>query len=85
MDYLGDYVKEDILNIFYFIAVALFIVLGIVGIYILSVKNKNLFSFEKTEGIITSYKKFGWVCSSVTVIILFIIIGLSVLFTQLTA
>ena len=85
VDYLGDYVKEDILNIFYLIAVALFIVIGIVGIYILSVRNKNLFSFEKTEGITTSYKKFGWLCSSATVIILFVIIGLSVLFTQLTA
>ena len=85
VDYLGDYVKEDILNIFYLIAVALFIVIGIVGIYILSVRNKNLFSFEKTEGITTSYKKFGWLCSSATIIILFVIIGLSVLFTQLTA
>ena len=85
IDYLGDYVKEDILNIFYFIVVALFIVLGIVGIYILSVKNKNLFSFEKTESITTSSKKFGWICSSATVIIIFVVVGLSILTTQLTA
>ena len=85
VDYLGDYVKEDILNIFYFIVVALFIALSILGIYILSIKNKNLFASQKNSHISTSYEKFGWICSSATIIIMFVVVGLSVFTTQITA
>lgn len=82
LDYAGKYVDKDILNVMYLVLLSLFIVIGILSVYVLSIKNKKLFSYEKTPHISTSVQRFGWFSSSVCMIIYFVIIALEILAMQ---
>jgi len=85
LDYSSKYVPEDLLNIIYLFILALFIILGILGVYFLSLRNKNIFSYKKTMHISTDTQKFGWFSSSPSMIIYFIIIFLEVLSVQMSS
>jgi hypothetical protein len=62
--------------------VAVFIVMGFFGYYILSIRNKSLFSFEKSMHVSTSLKKFGWFSSTATIIIYYVIIFFEIFLTK---
>lgn len=85
LDYVGRYVQEEFLNIIYLFLLAIFIIAGILSIYILSFKKKDLFSYKKSLHISSSMQKFGWFSSSASIIIYFIIIFLEILSVQLSA
>jgi membrane protease YdiL (CAAX protease family) len=85
MDYLGDVVDKDILNVSYLFLIAFLIIIGFFAFYLLNIKNKNLFNFEKSKDISTSMQKFGWFSSSVLVIVYFVVVFLEILSVQITA
>ena len=59
--------------------------IGFFAFYLLSVKNKNLFSFEKSDDVSTSVQKFGWFSSSVFIVVYFVIVFLEILIAQISA
>ena len=85
MDYASRFVEQEIFNVFYLFLLSIFIIIGILCFYVLSIKNKKLFAYKKTMHISTAMQKFGWFSSSVTVIIYFVIIFLEILAMQLNA
>ncbi len=85
IDYLGTYIGEDILTAAYMILLATIIMVGFFGIYILSLKNKDLFKYSKVPHISTAKQKVGWLCSSAAIIVFFVIVGLEIGLLELTA
>lgn len=83
IDYLSMSVGDDIIGIFYMFLLAAAITIGIFGFYMLSIKNKNLFTFKKTGHISSTIKRFGWFISSPTIIVYIVIIFLEILSVQL--
>lgn len=83
LDYLGRGIGDEGLEFVYMILLSTLIMVGFIGIYILSLKNKDLFKYEKIDGFATTGKKFGWFCSAATIIIFFVFAGLEVLMAQL--
>lgn len=79
MDYFGEYANEDIVNIVFMFLLAIFIMAGFFGIYLLSIKNKNIFKYNKTKHISSVSQRVGWFCSNPAIIVVFVIIGLEVI------
>lgn len=82
MDYLGRVADENILNVAYLFLLASLILVGFFGFYILSIKNKDLFVFKKTEHKSSTLKRFGWFSSSAAIIIYCVIIFLEIVLVQ---
>ena len=74
---------ENILIILNLFLMSFLILIGIFGFYILSIKNKNLLSFDKTPHISTSIQKFGWFSASASIIVFFSITFLEILAVQI--
>lgn len=85
LDYAGDLINEDVLNGIYIILLAVIIMVGFIGLYLLTRKDKNLFVIDKSMHISTSAQRFGWLSGSAAIIVFFVITGLEVLSAQLTA
>lgn len=85
LDYLNPVLGEDMLGVLYLFLLASFIVIGFFGYYILSIRNKKLFSFQKTTHISGSLKKFGWFSSSVATIIFYVITCIEIGLIQFSA
>lgn len=84
MDYLGRVANENILNVAYLFLLASLILVGFFGFYILSIKNKYLFAFKKTEHLSSTLTRFGWFSSSAAIIIYFVIIFFEILLVQVS-
>lgn len=82
-DYLSGFMDENILIILNLFLMSFLILIGIFGFYILSIKNKNLLSFDKTPHISTSIQKFGWFSASASIIVFFSITFLEILAVQI--
>lgn len=74
---------ETVINAWYLIFMASMIMVGFFGFYLLSQKNKNLFSFSKTLHKSSVTQRFKWFCGSPTVIIVFVFVGITVALVQL--
>ena len=72
-DYLGTCVSDELQNVIFLFLLAIIILMGFFGYYILSIRNEKLFLFEKTTHLSGSIKKFGWFSSTVTIIIYYVI------------
>ncbi len=85
LDYLSKGLPEDVVGGISLIIMAVMILLGLLGFFLLYKKDNKFLLFEKTPHISTSTQRFGWLCSSATIIVIFVIVGIEVLITQLTA
>ena len=75
--------SEKVINAWYLIFLAAMIMLGFFGFYLLSKKNKELFSFSKTVHQSTPSQRFKWFCGSATVVIVFVFVGITVVLLQI--
>ena len=84
MDYLLRVADENIVNVAYLFLLASLILVGFFGFYILSNKNKDLFVFKRTAHLSSTLERFGWLSSSASIIVYFIIIFLEILLMQVS-
>lgn len=85
LDYSKNIIDEKLLNFLFLFLIAFLIIVGIFAFYILSVKNKNLFKYEKPNHISSSIQKFGWFSATASIIVYFVIVGLEIFAAQLTS
>ena len=85
LDYLSKNISEDLMSGISLILMGVMVALGLLGFFLLYKKNNKFLIFEKTPHISTPKQRFGWLCSTATIIVFFVIVGIEVLITQLTA
>lgn len=79
LDYLKIVLGPQNASLFQLILMGTIILIGLFGLYILCIKNKDLFKYEPTAHISTSGDRAKWFFSSVPMIIALVIIGLEIL------
>lgn len=84
LQYFEMYSNENVVTAVYMIFLAAMIMVGFFGMYLISLKNKDLMKYGKNQQISASTQKFKWCCSSAAIIIYFIIVGLEVIMIQIT-
>lgn len=84
LDYAKAGIGENVISVVYLFLLASFIVMGFFGYYILSIRNKKLFSYEKTTYLSTSLQKFGWFSSTATIVIYYIIVFFETFFERIS-
>lgn len=85
LDFLSKNISEDLMTGISLIFTGVMVTLGLLGFFLLYKKNNKFLIFEKTPHISTPKQRFGWLCSTATIIVYFAIVGFEVLITQLTA
>lgn len=78
------YFGTELINAIYMLLLAVMIMVGFFGMYLLSLKDQNLMKYVKTPHFSTAKKRLGWFCSAPAIIIYLVIIGLEVLMVQLS-
>lgn len=85
MDYLSRGMDEGLITVIYLFLMAFLMIIGILGFYLLSIKNKKLFSYDETDHKSTSMQRFGWFSGSASIIVFFSITFLEILAMQLSS
>ena len=84
-DYLNAYLGDELQSVVFLFLLAIIILMGFFGYYILSIRNEKLFSFEKPNHLSGSLKKFGWFSATATIIIYYVITCIEVGLIQFLA
>lgn len=84
LQYFEKSADKNIVTAVYMIFIAVMIMLGFFGIYLFSLKNKDLMKYQGTEHTSSAVQKFKWFCGSACIIIYLVIVTLEVLMIQLT-
>lgn len=83
LDYLKNYLGEAVANGVYMFLLVILIAIGLVGFFAYTIKNKNAFTFEKTEHFSATSERIKWFISSGAMVIYIIIIALQVIILQI--
>lgn len=83
LDYLKNYLGESIANGVYMFLLVILIAIGLVGFFAYTIKNKNAFTFEKTEHFSATSERIKWFISSGAMVIYIIIIAIQVIILQI--
>lgn len=83
LEYVQLYGGENLAQAIYLLLLAALIMLGFFGIYLISLKNKNILKFKPTAHLSTAGQRFGWFSGSAAIIIFYVLIGLEVLSLQI--
>ena len=84
LEYIQLYGGENLTQAIYLLLLASLIMLGFFGIYLISLKNKNILKFKPTAHLSSAGQRFGWFSGSAAIIVFYVLIGLEVLMLQLT-
>ena len=83
LDILKNYLGETAANGVYMFLLVILISIGIIGFFAYSLKNKNAFTFEKTEHFSSTSERIKWFISAGAIVIYIIIVALEVIILQL--
>ena len=80
--YLQNYANERVMNILFSLVILAAIGLGFLGLYLLCIRNKDLFNPKKTAHTSTSAQRFWWFISSPPIITALVFVFLEILLNQ---